>query len=892
MRFPLFSRARRDRELEEEIRSHLAMAVRDRVARGEDPKEAEHAARREFGNETLVRELTRRMWGWTWLEPLWQDVRSALRTLRREKGFAALVVLTLGLGVGSTAVVFGMVDQLLLKPPLGVHDGGRAAYLEFHHPGDAPGSKSQPILAPTFDELRKDATLLDGMASYGFMVGKAAAGTARPVQVRIADVYGDFFEVLGVRPSAGRLLTGSETALGSDPLSAVLSQRLADELFGSAVAAVGKTIRVDSQPLTVVGVAGGGFDGLDGSTGTADLWVPLGALTPLQGISPSMLRNVIALNFLVVRPRTGVSLQAAEAQLQSIFRHVVRLDAKSQSGFYPTYLKKLEPRLYPRIGMQPVVRVRTYRSLRLLVGVVALVMLIACANVANLLLFRNVAGQSAVATRRALGASPWGITRQHLMQSLLLGMLGAGAGLGVGWMISFLFRGQALWEMPTFHRLPLDHRVALFAAAAAIVTTLIFGTIPAALAGRFDLASAMRRSEARHTGRMARLRAALSTGQLALTLTLLVGAGLMLRTVHDLYSADLGMDVNDVTALQLSYGYGRRLSASAIDALYRDVLTTVREIPGVKSAALDLDGLPTMQSGRLALADAPAAEAVWADIEPVTPGWFDVFHVPVIRGRAFREDDWRTDAPARIVLTAAVARRFFGRTNAVGRTVLASFGGKGEPMEVVGVVGDIYAPSDPAHAEDAAFVTYSTWTLLSSDVTLLLRTAHSGSQVIKRVCAAVESILPDEPAPDVASLSTTVHKLHSNDAVLSRLLLLLAGLAALLAAVGLYGIIAFIVAGRRREFGIRIALGAEGSRIVRLVFRYGAVIVGAGTAFGLAGAYVLAAVLRTQLFGVGPLDPTSYFGAAALLALVTALACWLPARRAMRVDPVETLREE
>ena len=832
--------------------------------------------------------------GGRWASGLLADARAALRTLRREKGFAALVVVTLALGVGSTAVVFGMVDQLLLQPLPGVHDAQRAAYLEFHDP-TVPWTNPPGISTPDFDALRRDATLLDGMASYGLNPFKISVGDERPIQVDGDFIYGDFFRVLGVRAAAGRLLTAGETELGSDPLRAVISRRLADRLFGSAARAVGATIRVEDQPVAVVGVAADGFRGVDIAQ-AVDLWVPFGGLVPMLGASLDGRdglrgRGAVVHNKIIVRPRAGVSLEAAGAQVREVFREIVRSDADNEGG---PYLARLEPRLYPRIGVSPTNRPMVDKSLRLFAGVVLLVLLIACANAANLLLFRNVAHRGAVATRRALGASPIRIGREHLVYSLMLGLLGAGGGLGMGWLLSLSFEGVSTngWALSAFHGLVPDVRLALFAGLAAVGTTLLFGTVPAALAGRFDLAGGLRQAGGRHTGRLATLRAALAAGQLALTLTLVVGALLLGRTLHELYTVDRGLDMKNVAYVDVS---ARRLSTRP-DAVHRSVVSAVQAVPGVESAGLGRFTMWMVWLRQLRLPDAPAGPRVGTGIVPVTPGWFRVFHVAAVRGRVLDEDDWNPGAPgpASVVVTESLARRLFGKADPVGRTLVA--GRAEDPLRVVGVVPNISSvPRPDQPSPNGLFIPYDVAPKLTERpgrFTVVIRADRLDPPLLRRIRSAIEGALPDVPIPEPARASGTVALYHANQVMLGHLLLLLAGLAALLASVGLYGIIAFIVVGRRREFGVRIALGAEASRIAGLVFRYGAVIVGAGTAFGLGGAYVLSRVLRSQLFGVSPLDPASYYGGAALLALVAAAACWVPARRATRVDPAETLRED
>lgn len=810
------------------------------------------------------------------------EVRGAVRLLRRERRFAALVVFTLALGIGSTAAVFGMADQLLLRPLPGVHDDGRAAYLRL----DTPAGVEKALTTPELDELSSAATVLDGIASYSSWTFDASVGDVHGIRADAAFMYGDYFEILGVRPAAGHLLRATDTQFGRDPMQAVISERLAASLFGSAVGAVGERMDLDHHPVTVVGVAGDGFRGAERDA-SVDIWLPLGADAPLIGDPIDKLRGRSGAphELFLVRPRTGASLDAVASQLRDILRRFARAEPAYDSD---ARLMKAELRLTPGLGMSLEMRPRIESTLRLLAGVVALVLLIACANVINLLLFRNVTRRGAVTTRMALGASPARIAREHFVQSLLLGVLGAVAGVGVGWLVSFLFRGQSLAGVPAVHGLPLDHRVALFAMMASIGTTLLFGSIPAALAGRVDLASALRQTDARHGGRMATVRSVLAAGQLALTLTLGVGALLLVRTVHNLDTADTGLDFHGVASVWQTHRVN--MTRPETDVLARRVLAAVASVPGVRAVALGPADLDTHYGGKARVGPPGAApeQRVDARILPVTPGWFGIFHVGAVRGRVFREDDWKEEPPYDVVLTASLARKLFGSEDVAGRT-LAGILGRPE-LRVIGVVPNLSGNQAPDVPQDIVFVTYNLPPVTSGAFSIVVRTSRFDESVAMGIRSALSGILPDQPveAPEPLSAASA----HREQATLSHLLILLSMLAGALAAVGLYGVIAFVVAGRRREFAVRMALGAETWRIAKLVFRYAAAIIGVGTLLGLGGAHVLSRALQSRLFGVGPLDPVSYLTGAALLALIAAVACAIPTWRAVRLDPVATLREE
>lgn len=824
----------------------------------------------------------------SWESGIPSDLRLAVRSIRRERGFVALAVITLALGVGSSAAVFGMVDQLLLRPLPGVRDGNEAAYLQFRSIGDPNRTQGRRITTLDFDELRRSATLLSGIASFGNASLKVSVGDARPIRVYGLIVYGDFFETLRAWPAAGRLLDASETLLGSDPLKAVLSEDLARRLFGSVEAAPGKTVQVNDEAVVVVGVAGGGFAGVDRGL-PSDIWLPHGALVPLLGFRPETLlsRRSVLHGDIIIRPNSGVGPSAVIAQVDEILDRLAEAQINTESG---PYLSELRTFVFQGLQVPPLVREITYSSLRILAVVVGLVLLLACANVANLLLFRNVQRRGAIATLRALGASTARVARQHLVFSFIIAFLGAMVGIGLGWLISLLFRGAGLWGMPAFEGLAPDWRVFVFAIGASGLTTLLFGTVPAILAGRFDLAGSLRSSSGRDTGHLAWVRSALSAVQLSLGMALLVGAFLLVRTMQKRYSVDLGIDPEGVA--EVIVDPTGSLSLEDQDILLRRVLDAAHTLPEVNGVAATLHPpFGPKFVGRIQLPDAPGDQIARTIIVPVTPGWFELLGVRTVRGRTFRDSDWADGRTDMVILTESLAKRLFGRTDVTGRWVEAGSGAT-QPMEIIGVVSDIRSAHPPHQPEDSFFVMPKAMSMELPSITLLIGVEPFNPEVAHRIRTVLEAELPDEPVPDPEPLSRQLDRINQEARVYSTLLSLLSAIAVILSAIGLYGVVAFTVTARQREFGVRLALGAEGSAIARLVGRNVIFIVGAGIALGLAGALTLSDVIQNRLFDVNALDPIAYAGAAAVFSVVAVVACWKPTLRAIRVDPVETLREE
>ena len=807
------------------------------------------------------------------------DSGFALRTCRRDWRHTGLVCLMLAFGIGSAAAVFSIVDQLLLQPPPGVNIGGSVAYLQFMAPGEANGTSGEGIPTAVFDQLRTDATSLSGIASYQDLQAAASVGNDHPIEANGNAVYGDFFELLGVRPSTGRLLYDRETDLGDDPRRIVISESLRNRLFGSAPA-VGKSLYLDGVAFTVLGVTAGGFAGLDRGS-VSDFWIPFGALTLLYGFdleSPStrMHRTIL------VRARAGVTMSQAAAQITGI----VHLLARTPSESAP-YLATLRPKIFPGLATPPIIRSHTQRTMSLLTVIAVMVFLIVCANVSSLLLVRILKRRTTTATLLAIGASRMRVARQYMAYSVLLGLTGAVAAIPVALAICILLRDSAFVAMPVFSGLHFDRALILFVPLAGVLAGSLCGVMPAVLATRLNLASALREGAVTHSGQRRIIRLVFSTAQLAMSLALTVGALLLLHTIRNLYTVQTGIDTDDVLALSLHHS--PRLSPAESDAMYRRVVSAVRALPNVEGAALDPYGLPDGILADIGLVGVPTAQQMEASMIPVTPGLLQSLRIPVVDGRPFRDDDWNFDEAGGVVLTASLARKLFGHTDVAGREVALS---PSKQETILGVVGDIRSPDDNS-PKDAFFVTYGDIARLRLQYfTLLVRSRHFDPQTAQRIRTAVQDALPNEAVPKVRFLAADVSRIYSEPLLLARLLSLLALFGVAVAAVGLYTVIATSVEDRRRELAIRFALGAKPVEIGRMVAIQTVAIVSVGTLVGLGGAYALGRVLRSELFDVAPVDPLSYITAVALLVAVMAAATVGPTQHAMSIDPMRALRED
>jgi predicted permease len=815
------------------------------------------------------------------------DLELAIRSITRHARFTLLTIVTLAPGLGAAAAIFGMLDQLLLRPLPGVNDEDRGAYLQLRRP-DRPEGAGQGFAFPTLylEDVSRAASAVDGMALYGSRSVNVGMGDARPLGGTANVIYGDFFGVLGVRPSEGRLLRANETGPDS-PLVAVISQRLRAALFDPNAEPVGRTVRVNGQDVVLIGVAGGGFAGPERGS-LVDIWLPYSSLSTVFAQSYIDLRShsTVALSDIVLRVRNGASFEAAESQIRQVIR-----DLPTEDPQVGIYLNRMTPTLIPGLTSPPSWRARILATLRLLSGVVLLILLISCANMANLVLLKNARRRSEIATRRALGASGRRIAVQHLFETLILVGLGTLAGLAFAWLATLPFEGESLDLLPAFERFTIDGRVLLFGGALTVLVTALVGTVPALIASRAHPRAALGESRGLETGRLGVVRQVVSAFQFALCLTLLVGGLLMIRTVQNLYAIENPLASEDIWEINLGGSAGATAPALPTGprwrAFYEGLLNDAARVPGVRAQALDVYGVDADPAlGRIA----ESPEDAWtpASALPVTAGWFDLMGVSRTDGGAALGADWDSGTRNELLVTSSLATRLFGSTDVVGRSVRAQAGPDAETFQIIGVTTDIRGVSAPDGPLDAYFVPFGL--LPRRSMRLLVQASPFDVNVAAELRRVAEAALPGQPVPDPVPLRQRMDRLHAEQRIFARLLGALAGIGLLLAVAGLYAVISFSVSSRRREFGIRLSLGAEGSHIRGLLLRNLAIILGLGVGAGTWGAWLISKALSHRLFGVTPLEPGVYAAAIATLVLTACVACWLPIRAAVRVDPVDTLR--
>jgi putative ABC transport system permease protein len=812
-----------------------------------------------------------------------RDVLHGIRLLRRSPGFTAVVLLTVALGVGATTAVFSLADWVLLRPLPGTSGYDRIVTVEVRSPED----RNVGMSSPNLHDIAAAATTLESVAGWQLQLLQIVATDGRSQQIFGEEVGGDYFAVMGVRPRLGRLLTAEETRPGSGAAVGVISSDLWRTTFGEDPGVIGRVVQVNRHPITIVGVANDGFRGAE-RLGRIDMWIPSpvsGALRHMTDPTTRDTRRSGIYGNWAGRLAAGVTPAAAEAEMAALLQRLAATYPEDNASLATARATAVEG-----VGLSRTARADLVKAVRILAVVVALVLVIACANVANMLLFRGVARRGEAAVRRALGATGGRLVRQQLAEGLVLGVSGGMCGVAVAFAIRAVFRGTRL-EMIELENVPLDARVLLFALLASAATGLLFGLVPTAISRRMDLTAALRDAGARATGVRTRVRSAIATLQLALSLALLVGALLLTRTLLNYRALELGFDESVVafTIDMAPQGYTVERRQTFEDALYDRLAST----PELEHAALTLT---TPFAGFYAVSrilhPEDALDTVTVVSEWVSPGYFETLATPIVQGRGIEPQDMDAGAGVRnVVVSETFARDIFGGAAALGQTIRSARADGGE-MRVVGVAADKRIRSMTADPELVLYEPYDAPTRLAQYITVVIRSrlgVAESEAVLRRV---VDGLDPALPFMYGERLSDKTARALSEERLFARLLLTLAGIALFLAAVGLYAVIAYSVSARTREIGIRMALGANRGDVLRLVGRETAVLAALGTGLGIAGAVAVSRLVESRLFGVQPLDAGVYLLAAAFFLLVALVATAVPTRTATRIDPVTALRHD
>ncbi|HUF75132.1 MAG TPA: ABC transporter permease [Longimicrobiales bacterium] len=875
----IFGRRRRERDLDEEIRSHFRMAVEERVARGEPRQDAERAVRREFGNEARVREVTRTMWGGMWLDRLAQDVRYGLRSLRRDPGFAMAAAVILTVGIGANAIVFTLAKRVLFDAPPAVTDADELVAVTWTREDGRETVWGHPDYAFVRDE---STAFSDVLAYMPGALPTAAASTQGASQADAWVVSANFFDVLGSPMALGRSFLPEEgRTLGTHPV-VVLSHGFWERYFGADPSVLGRSLSLNGAPFTVVGVAHRDFRGVSPVETPPDIYVPLMMMGTIRAGSGDWFErvdgDVVTWLRLVARLRDGSSLEAAQANMESL---KLVWDEQFAGWVEATGVGPF------RMGVRPDYRFAASdaeelrRMLGFLAVVVAAVLLIACMNVALLLLARAPAREGELSVRSALGAGRGRIVRQLLTEGILLASLG---GIG-GLLIAHLGSPFVARLMPYSFAADFtpDASVLAYAGVVVVVVAAMFGLAPALRFSGSNIGELLR-ADARTT-RHAGARNLLVVGQVAAAVVLVAGAGLFVRSLQAARSVDLGFDPDNRLVLSVSldnHGYDETSGRGFLD----EVLERTRALPGVEAAAVTTR--PPF-SGRWSSSVVPedteaGPSGVGLNFNRAGPAYFDVMGTTIVNGRAIDEDD-TSSAPPVLMVNETTAERLWPREIAVGKTIEW----RDRVWTIVGVAAD--AKYYTIGEEPASQVYVSHAQDYDGEATFIVRTSIPPTEVAPAIQAIIREIDGGVAVFDVRTLRELVDGQMSTYRALAILVGTFGIIALLMAALGLYGVLAYLVGQSSREIGIRMALGARATEVASAVVRRGATMAGLGIAIGLVSAWGLAGLLRQMLFGVEPQDPVTLGVVAAVLLAATLLASWLPARRAARVDPVVALRE-
>ena len=895
----VFAGRKLDEEFAEELRAHLANLTEENIAKGMTREQAERAARMKLGGFKQLAESHREARGLPKVETVLQDLRYGLRMLRKSPGFTAVAVLTLALGIGANTAIFSLTDQILLRS-LPVPHPEELAVLR--SPGPHHGHTwsdiddgAQSFSYPMYKDLRERATVFSGLlACRGVDLNVSWQGATQAV--RGALVSGNFFTALEVPPALGRVFTlDDETAPGANTV-AVLSYSYWTRQFGADPSILNKPLIVNSVPLTIVGVARQGFQGVQIGE-TPDVFVPVTMKAQMAPNSRQTLedRNDHWLPILG-RLKPGMTREKAQASLQPIYGPILESDAKLLKLSGRDLKRFVEKPLLLASGSQgrAVLQADAKAPLLVLMGMVGLVLLITCANLAGLLLARGEARQREIALRMAMGSSRRRLVRQLLTETFLIGIAGgAGGVLLASWclhaMVAAIHEGVGVLGMES----GIDPRVLGFALAVTLVTSVLFGAAPALRGTRVDLQATLKgQSSGASQGRSnVRLRQVLIAAQVALTAVLLASAGLFARTLNNLEHADLGVNTSRVLQLSVAPGLNGASTAQTRDFVDR-ALKEFARVPGVQSVTVsNIPIFADADRGFNITAEGYTARPgddmdVLAD--NIGPGYFSTLGTPLIAGREFTEAD-TASSPKTVIINQKLAQRFFAKRNPIGMHIVR---GNGVPnWEIVGVVADSKWDGPRSDIVPFVYMPYSQTDELST-LTFYVRTERDPAAMAGTLRSVMNGLDANLPVNDLRTLDEQVNHSMNAARIVAALSAAMALLAALLAALGLYGVLAYVVAQRTREIGTRMALGAQAGDVLRMVMKQGLLLALGGGAAGIAIALGVMRYLKSLLYGVEANDPVTIAGVAGLLLFVGLAACWIPARRAMRVDPMVALRYE
>jgi predicted permease len=887
-------RNREGSDFSAEIEAHIELEVERLREQGLSEEEARHAARRAFGNVTRVRERFYESRRWMWWDHFWQDARYSTRLLRKSPGFTAVAVLTIALGIGATTAIFSLVDATLLHP-LPYPQPEQLVTIEDDLPGI--GAHDVGMSVPEWHDLQRS-----GIFDYVSPLGGGdvnLTGSSAPERIRLLTIAPNYFAVLSVKPQLGRSFNPEDPTPGFD-LEVLISDGLWKRAFGGDPHILGKSVRLDNDLYTVIGVMPPGFHdpGATVEASNIDVWAAAGfEAAP----APPPLRSSRILPVAIARVQSGLTVAEAQSRLDALVASL----QKEFPNDYPlqsAWTARLVPLAETVVG-------NVRQSLILLLGAVGLVLLIGCVNVANLQLARASARGREMAVRQALGAARTRLIRQLLTESVLLSLLGGVLGVAILFSAKDFLLQFVPDTLPRLNEVAINWPVLLFALVASLVAGAIFGLAPALHAGRLDLIPALKQEGRGSTssGEQARTRRVLMVTEFALSLVLMIAAGLLLRSFWDLLNVRPGFNAQNVMAVRTWLPVPNDpqtdiyRTAAQEAPFIREILRRGSTLPGVEEIAVgDLAAVPLghgqddlnpyllIIEGRQTAAD----QAPLINASMVTPEYFHLLGMTLLRGRFFSASD-DEKAPSVAVINESFARTYWPNGNPVGQHVKLD-NARGAPAPawttIVGVVADARTESLAESSPPQVFL--SLYQKRPKDLAIFLRGKLDPAATPVELRQQVQSVNPELPVFGAQMLAVVLSTSLSQRRFSMEVVGLFALTALLLAGLGIYGVISYLVSERTHEIGIRLALGAQSRNILRMVLREGLRLAVAGAALGLVVALIISRSMAGLLYGVRPTDPFTFAAVAVLLVAVALLACYIPARRAIRVDPLVALRHE
>jgi putative ABC transport system permease protein len=866
----LAKRGQLDRDLDDELTFHMAQRERQHRDAGFEGREARYAARRQFGNISTMKERSREMWTFASLETMWQDARYAARTFLKEPSFTVVAVLTLALGIGANTAIFSVVDAILLRPLPYPEPDRLVRIWESSVRFDSPRNVVNPI---NFLDWRDHSRSFEAIAAIVDHMSNLSVN-GQPIAVHSLTVSPEFFSILRVPPLLGRTFIPEDGVPGHNQI-VLLSYQFWRDHFGANPSVIGQQIEVDGARYAVIGVMPLSFSF---PKTRSEIWLPA-AITRTDEWKGGRFLTVLG------RLKPGVTLQQAQQDMTAVANFTVEARPDENKNWSATVVPMLEDTVHD-----------VSRPLWVLLASVAFLLLIACANVANLLLMRGTGRLREMAVRSALGAARVRIVRQLLVESLLLSLAGMAAGLLLANVVLPVLLALIPQNapLPRSEPIAIEARVFLFTFLASLFTAVIFGLVPALRLSRIDLQKALTQGTLRGgVGGHLSLRRSFVVAEVALALLLAIGAGLMLRSFARLISVDPGFDVEHLATMHIWTSPSRYHDDLKRSQYIDQILAEIRNSPGVQAAG-SVHFLPLTEntSGScFSPADQPEptpAEAPSAEFLIISLGYFRAMNTSILSGRDFEERD-RFNAPPVAIVNRAFAQQFSPNQNILGRKFRVCWTIE-KPVEVIGVVADARQAELHHAPEPTIFLSQTQAPMYFASI--VVRAQGDPRQILRTSELAIHRVDPQQAISDMQTMETVFSDSISGPRFQLVLLLVFAGIALALAMIGIYGVVSYSVSRRTQEIGIRVAVGASARDILRMVLQEAIVLAAIAIGAGLAGALALTRVLRTLLFEVSPTDPATLLCVSCAVLLIAGVAAFLPARRAMRVDPMVALRYE